>query len=63
MSTSSSQPKKAQLAHTGLAVLAAIIVIAALTSVNERLGVGDILAFWALFLVGIVMCGAGPLNR
>jgi hypothetical protein len=60
MSTNSSQPKKAKLTHTGLAVLAAIIVIAVLTSVNERLGVSDILAFWALFLVGVFLCGAGP---
>lgn len=63
MSTLSPRRQGGVLLHAGLALVAAVIVVAVLAGFNERLGIDDTVAFWGLFLVGVALCGAGPLGQ
>jgi hypothetical protein len=64
MTTTTTSPlRRNSAAHTALAALAALILIAVLTGLNERLGVADTAAFWAMFLVGVLLCTGGPLGH
>lgn len=63
MSTSSHEFSKGGASHTVLALVAVAILVAVLTGINERLGIGDSVAFWALFVVGLIICAIGPLGQ
>ncbi len=63
MSAFASDRPKGHAAHTVLASIAVVILVAVLTGLNERLGIGDGGAFWALFVVGMVICAGGPLGK
>jgi hypothetical protein len=63
MSTFSPTLRKGGATHAVLALVALAILIAVLAGVNERLGIGDSAAFWALFVVGMVICAIGPLGQ
>jgi hypothetical protein len=63
MSTLSSSGHKLDVTHAVLAAAAALIFIAVLVGINERLGIGDTFAFWALFAAGMLLCARGPLGR
>jgi hypothetical protein len=63
MSTLSSSGHKLDVTHAVLAGAAALIFIAVSVGINERLGIGDTVAFWALFAAGMLLCVRGPLGR
>jgi hypothetical protein len=62
MSILSPHLNKRSLTHAVLVLVAALIFIAVLTGLNEWLNIGDTVAFWGLFLVGLALCMAGPLG-
>lgn len=46
-----------------LGVAAALLVVGVLANVSQSIGIGDRVAFWVLFVVGMTMCAMGPLGH
>lgn len=63
MSAFSPGARQGGVVHAVIALVALAILLAVLTGLNERLGIGDSAAFWALFVVGMVICALGPLGQ
>jgi hypothetical protein len=63
MSTFSTGLNKSSATHSVLALVAVAILIAVLAGLNERVGIGDGAAFWALYVVGLTICALGPLGQ
>ena len=49
--------------HAVLVAIAILLVAAVETGFNRIVGLGDQLAFWLLFLIGLTMCVRGPLGQ
>lgn len=54
----------ARHATNAIFIASAILLVAAVeTGVSQTVGLGDRVAFWLLFLVGITLCARGPLGQ
>lgn len=51
------------LASTVLATAALLICIAVLSGLNQNVNLSNRHAFWLLFLIGLALCGLGPLGE
>lgn len=63
MNTTSTELQQKNSTIAVLGVAAALLVVGVLANVSQSIGIGDRVAFWVLFAVGLTMCAMGPLGH